>query len=86
MNTLTTVIICPNCKKQISIDEALKSQISGQIENNLRNEFNQKFIEEKKKLAENLQDQINEKTKKEKLEMEECLEKQKKEKEKFTEN
>jgi len=86
MNTLTTVIICPNCKKQISIDEALKSQISGQIENNLRNEFNQKFIEEKKKLAENLQDQINEKTKKEKLEMEECLEKQKKEIEIFREN
>ncbi|MBI2315220.1 DUF2130 domain-containing protein [Candidatus Daviesbacteria bacterium] len=85
-NPTTTILVCPNCKKQISIDEALRSRLEGQIKNNLRNEFNQKWVEEKKKLEENLQGQIDEKTKKEKLELEKRLEKQKKEIDTFREN
>ncbi|OGE26853.1 hypothetical protein A3C26_03040 [Candidatus Daviesbacteria bacterium RIFCSPHIGHO2_02_FULL_39_12] len=78
MDTPVATLICPNCKKQISIDEALKSQLEGKIRQSLRDEYNEKW--------QNLQKQQDEKNKKEKLELEERLEKQKKEIDTFREN
>lgn len=78
MATSTTSLICPNCKKEISIDQAFKSQIEDQIRQNLRNEYNEKW--------QNLQKQQDEKTEKERLALEEQLVKQKKEIDLFREN
>lgn len=36
--------VCPNCKKEVSIDEALNSQIKGNLEKDLRDEFNAKWL------------------------------------------
>lgn len=46
MNPIT--IICPNCEKKISLDDASAVQ----VEEKVRNEFNKKWIDEKKKLQE----------------------------------
>ncbi|MBU1031489.1 DUF2130 domain-containing protein [Patescibacteria group bacterium] len=78
MDNHSTNIICPNCKKRISIDQAFKSQIEDQIRQNLRDEYNEKW--------QNLQKKQDEKTKEEKLVLEEQLEKQKKEIDLFREN
>lgn len=48
MNPQNT-FVCPNCKKKVSIDEALKSQIKDQLENALRDEFNKKWLEQREK-------------------------------------
>lgn len=85
MDTLTTTLICPNCKKPIS-DSAMKLQLEDQIKQGLKDEYNKKWLDEKKKLELNLQQQLDEKTKKEKLALEEQLEKQKKEIDLFREN
>lgn len=73
--TTSTILICPNCKKEISVDEALKGQLEDQIKAHLREEYNQKWVEEKKKLEEG----FSEKGSREKKALEEQLEKQKKE-------
>lgn len=75
MDTSSTTFICPHCKKQISIDEALKSQLEDKIKLHLREEYNQKWIEEKKKLEQG----SGEKFKKEKEFLEEQLKNQKEE-------
>lgn len=82
MDTPQTTLICPNCKKPISVDQALKSQLEDQIKQNLRDEFNQKYVAEIKKKEE----QLSEQSQKEKLELEEQLVKNKKEIETFREN
>jgi len=43
MDTTAASIICPNCKKKISIDEVLKAQLEDQIRQSLRNEYNEKW-------------------------------------------
>lgn len=78
MDNPSTSIICPNCKKKISIDQAFKSQLEDQIRQSLRDEYNEKW--------QNLQKQQEEKTQKEKILLEEQLEKQKKEINLFREN
>lgn len=78
MDALTTTLICPNCKKPISIDQALKSQLEDRIKQGLRDEFNQKYV--------SLKLQLSEKSQKEKLELQEQLSKNKKEIEEFREN
>lgn len=75
MDTSSANFICPNCKEKISIDAALKSQLEDQIKQNLRDEYNQKWIEEKKKLELS----SDEKSKKEKEFLEEEIKKQKEE-------
>lgn len=82
----TTSLICPNCKKEISIDQALESRLKEKIEQGLKDQYNQKWVEEKRKLETSLQEQMDEKTKKEKLALEEQLEKQKKEIDLFRDN
>lgn len=72
-------LICPNCKKEISIDQALKSQLEDEVKKSLRDEFNLKYLEEKKKLQETLEKQLKEESQKEKSILEEQIEKQKKE-------
>lgn len=67
-------IICPNCKKEISIDEALSHKVQDKLEKNLRDEFNKKYLEEKKKLEE----KVGEESGKELALLREQLEKQKK--------
>lgn len=52
-----TSIICPNCKTEISIDEALSHQIEDKLKQSLRDEFNKKYLEEKKKLAEKIEEE-----------------------------
>ncbi len=74
MDTPTT-FVCPHCKKQISIDQALKGQLEDQIKQSLRDEFNQKWIDEKKKLEE----KINEDELKERLVLVERVKKQQEE-------
>ncbi len=44
-----STFICPNCKKKISVDEALQSQIKDQLEQGLRDEFNKKWLEQREK-------------------------------------
>lgn len=85
MDTPATTLICPNCKKPIS-DSAMKLQLEDSIKQGLRDEYNKKWIEEKRKLEFNLQKQMDEKTKKEKSALEEQLEKQEKEIDLFREN
>ncbi len=67
MNTLSQILICPKCKQEISIDDALGTQ--------LKAEYNKKWLEEKKKL----ENSLAEKDTREKKALEEQLEKQKKE-------
>lgn len=86
MDVQSTTLICPNCKKQISINQALKSELEDQIKQGLRDEYNKKWLEEKKKLEVNLQQELDERSKKEKLFLEEQLEKQKKEISLFRDN
>lgn len=85
MDTPAATLICPNCKKPIP-DAAMKLQLEDSIKQSLKDEYNKKWIEEKRKLATSLQEQLEEKTKKEKLVLEEQLEKQKKEIDLFREN
>lgn len=85
-----TILICPNCKKEISVDEAIKGQLEDQIKSHLRDEYNQKWIDEKKKLEQSVEEgvkkQLLEESKKEKELLEEQLEKQKKENDIFRQN
>lgn len=78
-----TILICPNCKKEISVDEALKGQLEDQIKAHLRDEYNQKWVEEKKKLEQSMEESIKkqfvEESRREKEGLEEQIEKQKKE-------
>lgn len=85
MDASTTTLICPNCKKPISND-AMKLQLEDQIKQGLKDEYNKKWLEEKRKLEASLQEQVDAKTKKEKLELEEQLKKQEKEIDLFREN
>lgn len=71
-------LVCPNCKKEIPIDEVFKSQLGDQIRQSLRDEYNEKW--------QDLQKAQEEKTQKEKILLEEQLQKQKKEIELFREN
>ncbi len=86
MDVPTTTLICPNCKKPISVDQALKSQLEDRIKQNLRDEFNQKYVAEIKKKEESLKEQLSEQSQKEKLELEQQLASNKKEIEIFREN
>lgn len=85
-----TILICPNCKKEISVDEALKGQLEEQIKLHLRDEYNQKWVEEKKKLTQSVEESIKkellEQSRREKEELQEQLEKQKKENNEFRQN
>ncbi len=85
-----TILICPNCKKEISVDEALKGQLEDQIKAHLRDEYNQKWVEEKKKLTQSVEESIKkellEQSKREKEGLEEQIEKQKKENDEFRQN
>lgn len=45
-------VTCPYCNKSFSIDEALGHQLSSEIEEKLKKEFNQKWVLQKEKLAE----------------------------------
>ena len=83
MQPRSTTLICPNCKKEISVDEALKSQLEDKIKQSLRNEYNQKYVAEIKKKEEALKEQLQEQSQKDKSEMEEQLVKQNKEIETF---
>ncbi len=74
----STTFICPNCKKEISIDQALKSQLEDQIKQDLKDEYNKKWI--------SLQEQTERQIKKDKFVLEEQLEKQKKEIDLFRDN
>lgn len=78
MDSPAATLICPNCKKPISIDQALRSELEDQIKQKIRDEFNQKYV--------SLKLQLSEQSKKEKLELEEQLSKNKKEIETFREN
>ncbi len=71
-------IICPKCNHEISIDEALSHQVEDRLEKSLRDEFNKKYLEEKKKL----EDKISEESGKELGLLREQFEKQKQELEK----
>lgn len=68
-------ILCPHCNNEISIDEALAHKVSDKLEKSLRDEFNKKYLEERKKLEE----KFSEKSGKEIEVLNEQLEKQKKE-------
>ena len=83
MQPRSTTLICPNCKKEISVDEALKSQLEDKIKQSLRDEYNQKYVAEIKKKEEALKEQLQEQSQKDKSEMEEQLVKQNKEIETF---
>lgn len=86
MDAPATTLICPNCKKPISVDQALKSQLEDRIKQSLRDEFNQKYVAEIRKKEESLKLQLSEQSQKEKLELQEQLSKNKKEIETFREN
>lgn len=86
MDASTTTLICPNCKKPISVNQALKGQLEDQIKQSLRDEYNKKYVEEVRRKEESLKLQISEQSQKEKLELEERLTKNKKEIETFREN
>jgi len=49
MNETITKIICPYCKREIPLDEALTHQIKEKIQQELRDEFNKKELELKSK-------------------------------------
>ncbi len=85
MDALATTLICPNCKKPIS-DSAMKLQLEDQVKQSLKDEYNKKWIEEKRKLETNIQQQIDEKTKREKLALEEQLKSKEKEIDLFRDN
>lgn len=74
----SSTLICPNCKKKISIDQAVKSQLEEKIRQSLRDEYNAKW--------QTLQKEQEEKTKKDQAVLAEQLEKQKKEIAEFREN
>jgi hypothetical protein len=69
-----TNFICPNCKKEISIDEAMRSRLEDDVRKTLRLEYNQKWLDEKKKLEAGVGDEIKkeyeEKLHKQKIELE----------------
>ncbi len=75
MTTTTTSLICPNCKKEISIDQALESQLKEKIEQGLKDQYNHKWVEEKKKLEERIKEEASQ----EKSNLLEQVEKQRKE-------
>lgn len=52
---MNSSIICPNCKNKISIDEALSHQIEDKLKQGLRDEFNKKYLDEKRKLEEKIE-------------------------------
>ncbi|MBI2017575.1 DUF2130 domain-containing protein [Candidatus Daviesbacteria bacterium] len=75
------ILICPNCKKEISVDEALKGQLEDKIKQSLRDEFNKKWINEKLKLEERIKEQdlkersvLEERVKKQQEELEKARE------------
>lgn len=82
MDASTTTLICPNCKKPISVNEALIDQIKDETKKHLEEEYkqkyNQKWVEDKKKWIEE--------SSKESLELREQMEKQKKEIDLFRDN
>lgn len=57
---MDTSFVCPNCKKKISIDQALKSQLEDQIRQNLRDEYNQKWQHLQREQEEKLEKQKKE--------------------------
>ncbi len=50
-----SLVTCPNCKTQFSIESALTADIEKEINDKLRKEFNDKYVAEKKKVEESLQ-------------------------------
>lgn len=45
-------ITCPNCKTEISLDEAISHDLEEKLRLSLKDEFNKKWVDEKKKLEE----------------------------------
>lgn len=48
----TSLVTCPNCKTQFSIESALTADLEKEIDTKLRKELNEKYLAEKKKLDE----------------------------------
>lgn len=53
-NIMNPAIICPNCKHKFSPDEAFSHELEEKLKLSLRDEFNQKYLTEKKKLEEKI--------------------------------
>lgn len=51
---MNPLIVCPNCKHKFSPDEAFSHELEEKLKLSLRNEFNQKYLTEKKKLEEKI--------------------------------
>lgn len=52
-----STIICPNCKHKFSPDEAFSHEVEEKIRQSLRDEFNKKYLDEKKKLEEKIEEE-----------------------------
>ncbi len=68
-------ITCPNCQHKFSPDEAFSHEIEEKLKQNLRDEFNKKYLDEKRKLEEKIEAQSGKELKL----LKEQFEKQKKE-------
>lgn len=58
----SSTVTCPNCKHQFSIESALTADIEKDINEKLRREFNDKYLQEKKKVEDNMrqkEEQLN---------------------------
>ncbi|MBI2593653.1 DUF2130 domain-containing protein [Candidatus Daviesbacteria bacterium] len=51
---MSPAIICPNCKHKFSPDEAFSRELEEKLKQSLRDEFNQKYLAERKKLEEKI--------------------------------
>lgn len=81
-----TIIVCPNCKTEIDVEEVLYFQIEKKLKNSLEKEYNEKkenlkkereIIErEKENIQKRIEKEVNEKISEEKKEMEKKLKKQ----------
>ena len=49
-----SLVTCPSCKTQFSIESALTADIEKEINDKLRKEFNDKYVAEKKKVEESI--------------------------------
>ncbi len=52
------IIICPNCKTKINVNEVLYQQIEEKIRNNYEKKLNEKILLEKEKLRKSLKEEI----------------------------
>lgn len=51
---MNPTIVCPNCKHKFSPDEAFSHELEEKLKLSLRDEFNQKYLTEKRKLEEKI--------------------------------